>query len=333
MPQILSQDEVDALLQGIAEGDVDTKAQASPGSAAPSSAFDFASQDRIVRGSLPTLEMIHDRFSRAFRSTISTATRRSIDVNTLSHEMIKFGEFMRTIPLPASLHIFKLEPLKGLAICVFEGRLVFSLIDHFFGGRGRGHVKLEGRDFTPIENRIIRMVMDMVLEDYYNAWQPVHPIQIEYVSSEVNPQFVNVVPSSDLVVAVNMEIELEESTGKLRFCIPYSTIEPIKEKLKAGFQNETLEIDHVWMDRMKVQLAKTQVNLKVDLGSTQILGRDVLNLKEGDIISLHKDQSSPLTIFVEDVPKFLGSLGTFRGNNALRIEQVTPIREGDKDGR
>jgi len=329
MAQILSQDEVDALLKGIDDGDVAAppKSDTAGGSV---NAFDFSNQDRVVRGNLPTLEMVHDRFSRSFRSTISAATRRSVDVNTISHETIKFGEFMRTVPLPSSLHIFKIEPLKGLGVCIMEGRLVFAFIDHFFGGRGRGHVKMEGRDFTPIEQRIIRMVVEMIFEDYRQAWEPVIPAQIEHVGSEINPQFVNVVPFSEVVFGVNLEVELEESIGKLKFCLPYSMLEPIKDKLKSGFQGKDDEVDNDWQTRLHLGMSEVGLGMRVELGSTQITGRELMQLKKGDIISLSQDQYSPITAYIEDVPKFRGHMGVFRGSHALKVEKIIP-RNGDFD--
>lgn len=330
MSQILSQDEVDALMKGISEGDVQTESKSgSAGGAKASEPFDFASQDRVVRGSMPTLDMIHDRFARSFRSTISSATRRSIDVTAQSHEMIKFADFMRQVPLPSSLHIFKMEPLKGLSVCVLEGQLVFALIDHFFGGHGGGHVKLEGREFTPIEQRIIKMVVDLILQDYMAAWQPLYAAKMEYMGSEINPQFVNVVPGSDIVVSTSLDVELEQSSGKLRFCLPYATLEPIRDKLKSGFQNQNFERDYTWANRLKGMMRNVSVNLKVNLGSTEIAGRDLLQLKVGDVITLNETQDTPLRIYVEGAPKYLGYLGAFRGNNALKIE--TPIIDKERE--
>lgn len=321
MTQILSQDEVDALLQGISDGDVETESAPAPEEQVRSiQDFDFTNQDRIVRGSLPTLEMIHDRFARSFRTSISNATHRSADVTAQGQEMVKFGEFMRHIPMPSSLHIFKLEPLKGLAICILEGKLIFSLLDHFFGGRGKGSVKLDGRDFTPIEQRIIKMVVKMILDDYYDAWHPVHDVKIEYMSSEINPQFVNVVPNSDLVVSVVMEVELEEETSQLRFCLPYSMLEPIKEKLKAGFQSSSSDVDSAVIKRLRQHLREIPVDIRVNLASTQLKGREVMSLQVGDIIPLKQDPQTPLVVNIENIPKLLGFLGQFRGNNALKIE-------------
>ncbi|MBN1516873.1 flagellar motor switch protein FliM [Candidatus Sumerlaeota bacterium] len=340
MSQILSQDEVDALLQGIGAGEVETAPETPPEALAVEEQdqqppqpeyprFDFTSQDRVVRGNMPGLEMVHDKFARAFRSTIGAATRRSIDVNVLSQENVKFSEFMRTVPLPSSLHIFKMDPLKGLGVCIMEGRLVFAFIDHFFGGHGRGHVKMEGRDFTPIEQRIVRMVIDMVLHDYQNAWSSVIPANITHIGSEVNPQFVNVVTGSDSVIGVNMEVELEESVGRLKFCLPFSMLEPIRDKLKSGVsRNNPDEASRSWTSNLKDNLGESSLELAVELGSMQISGRDLMQLKRGDIIPLNQDQYTPLTMYVEKIPKFQGRLGKFRGNHALKITKVMP-RKGD----
>lgn len=321
MSDVLSQDEVDALLKGITGGDIEVESDEG-GDIAGVRRFDFANQDRIIRGRMPTLEMVHDRFARLFRTSISTSLRRVVDVSVIGTDMTKFGDFMRGVPLPTSLHLFKMEPLRGYALLVLEGKLVFAFVDTFFGGCGMGHVKLEGRDFTVIEQRIIRKVVDIALTDYETSWEAVQPIEVQHVRAEINPQFVNIVPPSDVVVAISLELELEEATGVMTICLPYSLLEPIRDRLRAGFQSEAVDFDKTWVQRLQHQLQEVQVDLTAELGTTEITGRDLLNMKVGDVLMLEQYSTVPVRIYVEDILKIRGRIGVHRGNRAIQVESL-----------
>ncbi|MCX7014520.1 MAG: flagellar motor switch protein FliM [Candidatus Sumerlaeota bacterium] len=318
MAQILSQEEVDALLTGLTGGAIEAETD-QPRSAEAVIPYDFTNQDRIVRGRMPTLEMIHDRFTRLFRTTISGSLRRAADVSIVNSEIVKFGDFIRGLPVPTSLHVFRMEPLKGFGVLVVEGKLVFALVECFFGGRGGSLFKLEGREFTPIEQKVIKRVVDLILEDYRVCWKPVHPVSVEFVRSEINPQFVNVVPPSDVVTTIECELELEEAAGRFIFCLPYSTLEPIRDQLRAGFQSENFEVDNAWMDRLRMRLREAPVDVRVQLGTASLRGRDLLRLQAGDVIPLNEDRSTPLKVFVEDMLKFRGKPGSHNGNRAVQI--------------
>lgn len=325
MAQILSQEEVDALLRGISGGEIETKKKPIEDEEGVQR-FDFTNQDRIIRGRMPTLEMIHDRFVRLFRTTISSALRRSVDISVVSTEMIKFGEFMRSIPLPTSLNLFKMDPLRGYALLVLEGKLVFALVDNFFGGKGKTNVKLEGREFTSIEQRLIKKIVGMVLSDYNQAWKPVYEVQVEFIRTEINPQFVTLVQPSDVVISIILEVEMEEIIGRMTMCIPYSMVEPIRDKLKSGFQSDLYDIDKTCTKRLVAQLKESRVNVRAKLGDAVIKGRDLLHLKKGDIIQLRQTQNVQLDVFVEDILKFRGYVGSFNGNKAIKISEVLPSR-------
>jgi len=323
MAQILSQEEVDALLSGLSGGAIEAETD-QPGAADGILPYDFTNQDRIVRGRMPTLEMIHDRFARMFRASISGSLRRAVDVSIVSSEATKFGEFMRGLPVPTSMHVFKMDPLKGLGVLVIESRLVFSLVECYFGGRGGTMFKLEGREFTPIEQRVVKRVVDLALSDYRASWNPVHPISVEFVRSEINPQFVTVVPPSDVVAIVECELELEEASGRVVFCLPYSSLEPIRDKLRTGFQSENLEVDTAWINRFKNRVKEAPVDIRVQLGTAVIRGRDLMNLQPGDVITLNEDRASPLRVFIEDMVKFAGKPGSYRGSRAVQITRMIP---------
>ncbi len=318
MNQILSQEEVDALLRGISDGEVETEQEENQevDGVRP---YDLTNQERIIRGRMPTLEIIHQKFTRLFRASLSGTLRRVIDVSARSTGMFKFGEFLKTLPVPTSMHIFRMNPLRGAALLVIESKLVFAFIDIFFGGTGSSHIKIEGRDFTAIESRMIQWVVDLFFRDLEKAWEPLEPIHIELERSEVNPQFVGLVPPSDVVTIIEFGIEMDQCNGLIQLCIPYSTIEPIREKLYTSFQSERLEVDHDWVKRLWDQLQEVEVELCVELGKTEIRGEDLLNLQVGDIIRLDQESTSELIVRVEGVPKFKGLPRAIREKNAIQL--------------
>lgn len=318
MSKILTQDEVDALLKGMSGGEIETETDSVEDDSGVT-VYDLTNQDRIIRGRMPTLEIINDRFARILRTTLSGSLRKVIDVSAFSIDMIKFGEFMRALPVPTSLHIFKVDPLRGHGIMVIETKLVFSLVDNFFGGSGQSYIKIEGRDFTAIENRLINKVVHIAMEDLEKAWNPVHPLKLTYVRSETNPQFASVVAPTEVVIVIKFEVELEQTVGQLVLCLPYSTIEPIRSKLYAGFQSDQLEVDHEWIIRFIDQVREAAVELRVELGRARISAERLLNLQVGDVVKLEHDVERPLTVWVEGMPKFNGFPGVSRGNKAIQV--------------
>ncbi|MGV8074047.1 MAG: flagellar motor switch protein FliM [Syntrophobacteraceae bacterium] len=320
MEKILTQDEVDALLRGLSNGDIESEKKAE-GEASGIHGYDLTSQDRIIRGRMPTLEIINDRFARLYRVGLSGSLRKVIDITVTQTEMIKFGEFVRTLPVPTSLHVLKMEPLRGHALLVVESRLIFNLVDCFFGGTGRSNFKIEGRDFTSIEHRVIHKIVQSTLKDLDMAWKPVSPINFQFVRSEVNPQFATIVPPSDVVIVVHFELELDRLIGKLILCLPYSTIEPIRDKLYASFQSDQLEVDLEWIERLKGRLREVSVDVLVELGKTEVKGGDLLKLEEGDVLMLNQDVSEPLMVKVQGIPKFKAFSGTSKGSKAFQIQE------------
>ena len=317
MSKILNQDEVDALLRGISGGEIETEEEPVE-SADGIVPFDLVNQDRIIRARMPVLEIINDRFSRLMAGALGNTMRKRIDVNPMSIEMSKFGDFIRSLPVPTSINIFKLEPLRGNALLVVDTRLVFSLVENFFGGVG-SHPKIEGRDFTPIEQSVIAKVVKIILSNLEDAWRPVHEIAIELLRSEINPQFATIVPPSDVVVVISFEVELENAMGTMVLALPYATIEPIRAKLYAAFQTERLEIDQVWVSRFRDRLMETPVDMDITLGTTRLTGRQLLNLKVGDVVLLDQDEDDLLTARVQGVLKFQGEPGLVKGNKAFKV--------------
>lgn len=327
MANILSQEEVDALLRGISGGEIETD-PLDFHDTSDITLYDLTSQDRIIRGRMPTLEMTNEKFSRQFRYTLSSMLRKVTSVSAISADMVKFGEFLKMLPVPTSMHLFKMEPLRGNGLIVFESKIIFMLVDIIFGGSGKNSYKIEGREFTAIENNIIKKVVMSFLTDMVKAWQPLMDLKISYQRSEINPQFVHLVPATDVVVVSNFEIEVEYSSGLISLCIPYSTLEPLRDRLQAGYQSEQLDVDQTWIKRFKSELLGAKVDVLAHLGSASLNAGEAVNLKKGDVITLDHYVTDPLNIFVEGVLKFKGSPVIHKGNQAIQVSQIISQEEG-----
>jgi len=318
---ILSQEEVDALLRGISGGEIETETVDLQG-LSDVMTYDLTSQDRIIRGRMPTLEMTNEKFARMFRTTLSSMLRKVTSVSAVSTSMVKFGEFLKSIPVPTSMHLVKLDPLRGGALIIVESKIIFMLVDIIFGGSGRNAFKIEGREFTAIESNIIKKVILSALGDIERAWQSLIELKITYQRSEINPQFVQLVPPTDVVIVSTFEIEVEYSSGTISLCIPYSTLEPLRDRLQAGYQSEQLDVDKKWINRFKGGLLASKVDLTARLGSTEINASEVINLKKGDVIPLSKCIVDPINIYVEGVNKFRGRPVIYKGNQAIQISHI-----------
>ena len=327
MSEVLSQGEVDALLRGVGDGEVETETDEAPEEKSGVVPYDLTSQEKIIRGRLPTLDIINQMFSRLFRNTFSILMRKSVEVSTVSTDTIKFGDFLRSLAVPSSLHIFRMEPLRGHGLMVVESKLVFAVVDTFFGGSGTKEAKITGRDFSSIEIRMTKSVVLSALEDLEKAWRPVHAVTTNFVRSEVNPQFAAIVPPTDIVLVILFEIEMESISGTLTICLPYAAIEPVIPKLKAQFQSEEMEVDQVWIRRLRTELLATEVELVAELGASTITPQDLMKFKVGDTLMLGNDVTDPLTLKVEQIPKFKGFPGVSRGNKAVQLTE-TIEREG-----
>ena len=327
MSEVLSQGEVDALLRGVGDGDIETETDEAPEEVSGIVPYDLTSQEKIIRGRLPTLDIINQLFSRLFKNTFSTLMRKSVNVSTISTDTIKFGDFLRSLPVPSSMHIFRMEPLRGHGLVIVESKVVFAVVDTFFGGSGAKEAKITDRDFSAIEIRMTKTVILSVLHDLEEAWRPVHTVTTSFVRSEINPQFAAIVPPTDIVLVILFEIEMENMTGTLTICLPYEAIEPVIPKLKAQFQSEKLEVDQVWVRRLRAELLSTDIEIIAELGGTQITPEELMHFKVGDTLILGNDVTDPLILKVEGNPKFKGFPGVSRGNKAIQITEVIE-REG-----
>ena len=316
--EILSQDEIDALLRGIEGGEVETETAEAPSGIRP---YDFTSQEKIVRGKMPSLDIINERLARSFRVSLASDIRKIVDVVNVNVNITKFYDFLRSVPFPSSLNIIKLEPLRGFSLVVFDAPMIFTLIEFYFGGTGKGYYKPEGREFTPIEQRIIHKVVMMFLDSMEEAWKPVFPIKPQYVRTEMNPQFVTIVTPVDVVIEIEFILEIETRECKIMICIPYSSVEPIKDKLYSAFLADRDEMDMKWIGRIKAQIKQAPVLIEGVLGKVTIDFKTLLDLKSGDVITLQRRIDEDIDLLVEGIPKFKGKLGTFKGNYAIKITE------------
>jgi flagellar motor switch protein FliM len=313
---LLSQDEIDALLHGVDDGDINTLPDDEPGMVKN---YDLTSQDRIVRGRMPTLEMINERFARYTRISMFNLLRRTADVSVGGIQIQKFGEYVHTLYVPTSLNMVKFRPLRGTALIILDAKLVFKLVDNFFGGDGR-HAKIEGREFTPTELRVVQMVLNQAFIDLMEAWKAVMPISFEYVNSEVNPSLANIVSPSEVVVVSTFHVELDGGGGELHITLPYSMIEPIREVLDSGLQSDSDEQDERWVKALREDVLAAKVDLECDVIRQDIALRDIVALKVGDVIPIDFPDFHVLT--ANGVPMFRTQLGQSRGNLALKIKEL-----------
>jgi flagellar motor switch protein FliM len=314
---ILSQDEIDALLHGVKDGAVATEAEAAPSGEAR--AYDLATQERIIRGRMPTLEMINERFARYFRTTLFNFLRRTPEISVGGVQMLKFAQYAHSLLVPTSLNLIRVRPLRGTGLLVLDPKLVFTLVDSFFGGDGRFYTKIEGRDFTPTERRVTQMILNQTLKDLHEAWLPVSSLGFEYMSSEMNPQFANIVSPTEVVVVNSFHIELDGGGGDLHYTLPYAMVEPLRELLSAGVQSDRQEMDERWPAALRNEVAGVRLDLCATLAQTELTLREVLGLKAGDVIPIEVPRA--VTARAENVPVFRGQFGISRGSYAVKVTE------------
>ena len=318
MGNILSQDEVDSLLDGITEGKVETETANSEESQSLE-VYDFSKPAGPVHLRLPALGIINERLSGLLRTDLQSASRSVIDVNISSTETVKFSDFCLSLPMPSSLNIFGIKPLRGYSLIVLEGSLVFSFVDSLFGGKGISHVKLEGRRFTTIETRIVEKIVNIILGDFQKAWSDVYEVETVFVRSEMDPQFVGIGAPDDEVIVNKYEVQLENGNGVITICIPYSSIKPIAEKLKNKFRREKMEVDSTWKKYLEEKVLETTVEVSCTMGKATINGGELLNLKINDVILLDPKTGNTVTVNVEHLPKFRGFPGACNKKKAVKI--------------
>ncbi|MGO4327557.1 flagellar motor switch protein FliM [Cupriavidus sp. 2TAF22] len=323
--KFLSQDEVDELLKGVS-GETDVPEVAAPVAEDGVRPYNLATQERIVRGRLHTLEIINERFARQLRTALFNFIRRGADISVGSIRIEKYGDFVRNLPVPTNLNLVHMKPLRGTALFVIDPNLVFLVVDNLFGGDGRFHTRVEGRDFTQTEQRIIRRLLDLALNSYSNAWNAVHPIELEYVRSEMHTKFANIAMLNEVVVTTAFHIELGAVGGQLHVCFPYSMIEPVRDLLMNPLQDE-VEVDKRWVSQLSQQIRSAEVDLVAEFAHLESTVAEVLSLRAGDVLPIEL----PEQVFgkVDGVPVMQCGFGTMNGQYALRVERMINHQESD----
>jgi flagellar motor switch protein FliM len=313
---LLSQDEIDALLHGVDDGDVETADEEAPEDEDGVRSYDLASHERIVRGRMPTLEMINERFARHTRISLFNLLRRTADVTVSGIQVMKYGDYIHTLYVPTSMTLVKVNPLRGTGLFIMDAKLVFKLVDQFFGGDGR-HAKIEGREFTPTETRLVYKTLTQLFVDLEEAWKPVLDIKFEHVGSEVNPAMANIVNPTEVVVVSTFQVDLEGGTGELHVTLPYAMLEPLREVLVSGYQNTEDHQDERWRTALNRDVMLAPLDVNVVVAEREMTLRDVMEFEAGDIIPVEMQEK--LVMYAHGVPIYNCQLGTSRGNLALKI--------------
>jgi len=316
--QILSQDEVDALLQGITGES--QKLEAEEEQVGGIRDYNLASQERIVRGRMPTMEIINERFARNIRVGLFNFIRKSPEVAIGGIKVQKYSAFLREIVVPTNFNIVSVKPLRGSGLIVCDPTLVFAVIDSLFGGIGKFHARIEGRDFSATEQRVILRLVEVITAEYHKAWKGIYPLELEYQRSEMQPQFANIATPSEIVVSTSFTLEIGETSGTVYFCIPYSTLEPIRDVLYSTTQGDSAEPDRRWVNLLKHQIQAAQVELVAELGTAPATVEQLLAFKPGDFIEL--DLEAMIKAKIDGVPIYDCHYGTSNGKYAIKIDQM-----------
>lgn len=319
MDDILSQDEVDALLKGMDGGDVDVETD--DGANAPGAkVYDFTNQERIVRGRLPALDIINERFARGFQRHFNEMVMASVEVTAGEVKIIKMIDYLRNLFVPTSLNIYRFNPLNGVSLFTLDSKLVFTAVDIYFGGTGLLPFKIEGREYTPVEMSMVRSILDIVSENLKKAWGPVMDVDIEYMHSEMNPKFAAIVDATDMIVVSPINIRFEGVEGRVDIVMPYAMLEPVRDKLEEGMQNLQGESDNRWSRTLKEEAKNIELDISVNLTEINISVEDLMAMKKGDILPI--EMPKQVTVRAEDIALMRGKLGQSQDKKAVKIEEV-----------
>jgi flagellar motor switch protein FliM len=313
----LSQDEIDALLEGVTGESQKLAKEDVPAGAIRD--YNLASQERIVRGRMPTMEVVNERFSRNLRIGLFNFIRRSPEISVGAVQVQKYNAFLRKLVVPTNFNIMAIRPLRGNGLVVCEPTLLFGVIDSLFGGNGKFQTRIEGRDFSATEQRVITRLVDVVAEEYKKAWVGVYPLELVYQRSEMQPQFATIATPSEIVVSTSFTLEIGDITGSLHICIPYATLEPIRDVLYSSVQGDAIEVDRRWIKVLSHEIQAAELTMVAELARTDATVEQLLAMQVGDFIEL--DRSPTIQANIEGVPVFECQYGTHKGKYALRIQR------------
>jgi flagellar motor switch protein FliM len=322
--QILSQEEIDALLSAMDSGEIDV-AEEKKEAPVEVRSYDLTAQNIMQRGQFDALAEVYDKFVTLLQVSVSNLFQRSISVKIISKETVKFGEFIKAFSNPTGFIIFSMEPLIGSALMAFEPSLVFSLIDCMFGGDGKPMEKI--REFTMIERRMLQKIATAVLKDLETAWDVAYRLRLALKKMETKPEFVYLVNPSDELIIVVFEISTASFSGNIHLCLPYLMLEPIKEQLSSSYLREKDRASSFGNEIRNI-LGRTEVNFVAELGRTTYSVQEIMNLEVDDIIRLTTGPQNNVVLNIERVPKYLGMPGVLKGSKAVQITDLIDSDQG-----
>ena len=313
----LSQEEVDALLEGVTgESQKLAEEVLESGDVRP---YNISSQERIVRGRMPTMEIVNERFARNLRVGLFNFIRRSPEISVGPVTVQRYSAFLRELAVPTNFNIVAIRPLRGSGLIVCEPALVFGVIESLYGGAGKFQTRIEGRDFSATEQRVINRLVNVITEEYKKAWTGIYPLELDYQRSEMQPQFANVATPSEIVISTSFQLEIGEITGAVHFCMPYATLEPIRDVLYSSTQGDSIEVDRRWVNVLTQEIQAAEVVLIAELATADATVEQLLAMKAGDFIEL--DRKPRIQATIDGVPIFECQYGTHNAKYALKIER------------
>ncbi|MCR4018863.1 flagellar motor switch protein FliM [Enterobacter hormaechei] len=314
----LSQDEIDRLLNADTESPDDLHGSMGDAGIKP---YDPNTQRRVIRERLHSLEIINERFARQFRMGLFNLLRRSSDITAGNIKIQPYHEFARNLPVPTNLNLLHLNPLRGTALMAFSSGLVFMAVDNLLGGDGRFPTKADGREFTPTEQRVIHRMLTMAREAYEFAWGSIYKIKTEYIRSEIQVKFTNITSSpNDVVVTTPFSVEIGSHRGEFNICIPFSTIEPLRELLSNPPMDNSRHEDSEWRSMLASQMRETELELVAQFADINTRLSNVMKMKKGDIIPLDKQEF--IEANVGSVPVFTAKYGSVNNQYALKVDRM-----------
>lgn len=328
----LSQEEVDALLEGVTGESQKTVEEAAEHGEVR--AYNISSQERIVRGRMPTMEIVNERFTRNLRVGLFNFIRRSPEISVGPVTVQRYSAFLRELAVPTNFNIVAIRPLRGSGLIVCEPALVFGVIDTLYGGIGKFQTRIEGRDFSATEQRVINRLVDVITAEYKKAWKGIYPLELEYQRSEMQPQFANIATPSEIVISTSFQLEIGDITGAIHFCFPYSTLEPIRDVLYSSTQGDSIEVDRRWVNLLTREIQAAEITLVAELARADATIEQLLAMKKGDFIEL--DRQPKIQASVDGVPIFECQYGTHNAKYAIRIDKALRGNDqnwlGDRNG-
>jgi flagellar motor switch protein FliM len=322
MEQILSQEEIDALLKGISEGEIETQKEVVVEEQVETKSFDYSQFTRGKKERLPALDFIYDRFSKSLRSALSLFVEKEVEVNLGTLQNVPYGDFIKTVPLPTNMNIVVTEKLKGFFIVIFDAKLIFTVLETIFGSSTTTKQKVEGREFTRIEFNVIKKLIDLVCAEMEKAWSPVYEIVCKYSRSEINPNYITMISQEEAVNLCEVDIEIEDVKGWMKVCIPYGILESIKSYLTSTPSREDSDMREKWLGKLKERVSEVPLDIRAVLGRKKMALNDFINMTNENVIVIDQYVNDPIDVEIHGKRRIRGKLGIYKGNKAIRVEEI-----------